>query len=53
MESYGVAIKELLSRPEVDYIHIRDTEAGRFDFTIERSDAAAEDRGEREKRAGR
>jgi len=47
------AIKELLSLPEVDYIHVRDTEAGCFDFTIERSDAAAEDRGEREKRAGR
>ncbi|HXG72232.1 MAG TPA: DUF1203 domain-containing protein [Gemmatimonadaceae bacterium] len=60
MESYSVvaipengAIKELLSRPEVYYIHVRDTEAGCFDFTIERGDAAAADRGEREKRAWR
>jgi hypothetical protein len=30
-------IQELLARPDVDYIHVRDTRAGCFDFTIERA----------------
>jgi hypothetical protein len=28
-------IEELLARPDVDYIHVRDTRAGCFDFRIE------------------
>ncbi|MFN2567680.1 MAG: DUF1203 domain-containing protein [Gemmatimonadaceae bacterium] len=28
-------IERLLARPDVDYIHVRDTRAGCFDFTIE------------------
>jgi hypothetical protein len=30
-------IERLLARPEVDYIHVRDTAAGCFDFLIERA----------------
>lgn len=30
------AIDELLARPDVDYIHVRDTRAGCFDFSVER-----------------
>lgn len=30
------AIEPLLARPEVDYIHVRDTEAGCYDLRIER-----------------
>lgn len=37
----GPAIPEtvswLLSRPDVDYLHVRDTEAGCYDFRIERA----------------
>jgi hypothetical protein len=29
-------LEQLLARPDVDYIHVRDTEAGCFDFRIER-----------------
>lgn len=29
-------VARLLARPEVDYIHVRDTDAGCFDFAIER-----------------
>ena len=29
-------VASLLARPEVDYIHVRDTQAGCFDFRIER-----------------
>jgi hypothetical protein len=29
-------IQELLARPDVDYLHVRDTRAGCFDFSIER-----------------
>jgi hypothetical protein len=35
-------IEELLARSDVDYIHVRDTRAGCFDFSIERA-AARED----------
>jgi len=31
------AIEELLARPGVDYIHVRDTAAGCYDFRIERT----------------
>lgn len=31
------AIEELLGRADVDYIHVRDTEAGCYDFRIERA----------------
>ncbi len=31
------AIEGLLARPEIDYIHVRDTEAGCYDFRIERA----------------
>ena len=30
------AVSRLLSRPDVDYLHVRDTEAGCYDFRIER-----------------
>jgi len=30
-------VDRLLARPEIDYIHVRDTEAGCFDFRIERA----------------
>lgn len=30
------AIEELLARPEVHYLHVRDREAGCFDFRVER-----------------
>jgi hypothetical protein len=33
------AASRLLARPEVDYVHVRDTEAGCYDLRIERSDA--------------
>jgi hypothetical protein len=29
-------LERLLARPDVDYIHVRDTEAGCFDCRIER-----------------
>lgn len=31
------AIERLLQRPEVDYIHVRDQQAGCYDFRVERS----------------
>lgn len=31
-----VVLERLLARPDVDYIHVRDTEAGCYDFRIER-----------------
>jgi len=31
------AVARLLSRPDVDYLHVRDREAGCYDFRIERS----------------
>ena len=31
------AVSRLLSRPDVDYLHVRDTEAGCYDFRIERA----------------
>ena len=31
------AVRKLLARPEVDYLHVRDREAGCFDFRVERS----------------
>ena len=30
-------IERLLARPDIDYIHVRDTRAGCFDFSIERA----------------
>ena len=30
-------VSRLLSRPDVDYLHVRDTEAGCYDFRIERA----------------
>ncbi len=30
-------LERLLNRPDIDYIHVRDTEAGCFDFRIERA----------------
>jgi hypothetical protein len=30
-------IAQLLSRPDVDYLHVRDTEAGCYDFRVERA----------------
>jgi hypothetical protein len=30
-------LERLLARTDVDYIHVRDTEAGCFDFRIERA----------------
>jgi hypothetical protein len=35
-------IERLLARPDVDYIHVRDTDAGCFDFRIEREQVSAE-----------
>jgi Protein of unknown function (DUF1203) len=29
-------IARLFAKPEVDYIHVRDTQAGCFDFAVER-----------------
>ena len=31
------AVARLISRPDVDYVHVRDTEAGCYDFRIERA----------------
>lgn len=31
------AVRDLLARPEVDYLHVRDREAGCFDFRVERA----------------
>lgn len=36
-------IQRLLARPDVDYIHVRDTEAGCYDLRIERVPAWAEE----------
>ena len=33
------AVSRLLSRPDVDYLHVRDTQAGCYDFRIERYNA--------------
>lgn len=33
------AIERLLARPEIDYLHVRDTEAGCYDLRIERASA--------------
>ncbi len=38
------AIGRLLARPEIDYIHVRDTEAGCYDLRIEPAAADAADR---------
>lgn len=35
------AIEALFARPDVDYIHVRDTRAGCFDFSIERAEDRA------------
>jgi Protein of unknown function (DUF1203) len=35
------AVERLLSRPDVDYLHVRDTKAGCYDFRIERSQPKA------------
>jgi hypothetical protein len=35
----ATAIERLLARTDVDYIHVRDTDAGCYDFRIERSGA--------------
>jgi hypothetical protein len=35
------AAERLLRRPEVDYVHVRDTKAGCYDFRIERAVPAA------------
>ena len=35
------AIHRLLDRPDVEYIHIRDREAGCYDFRVERADGGA------------
>lgn len=35
------AIERLLARPEIDYLHVRDTEAGCYDLRIERAEAHA------------
>ncbi len=34
------AVAELLEKPDVDYIHVRDTEAGCYDFRVERGGTA-------------
>jgi hypothetical protein len=31
------AIERLFSRPEIDYLHVRDTEAGCYDLRLERA----------------
>jgi hypothetical protein len=31
------AVSRVLSRQDVDYLHVRDTEAGCYDFRIERT----------------
>ena len=36
-------IERLLARPEVDYIHVRDTQAGCYDLRVERADSVATD----------
>jgi Protein of unknown function (DUF1203) len=33
----GAVVERLLARPEVDYIHVRDTKAGCYDLRIERA----------------
>lgn len=33
----AVALEAMLARPEVDYVHVRDTEAGCYDFRVERT----------------
>jgi hypothetical protein len=35
------AIGRLLSRGDVDYLHVRDTEAGCYDFRVERAEAGS------------
>jgi hypothetical protein len=35
-EGVAAAVERLLDRPGIDYIHVRDTEAGCYDFRIER-----------------
>jgi Protein of unknown function (DUF1203) len=39
VEGTGIpeAVSRLLSRPDVDYVHVRDTDAGCYDFRIERA----------------
>ena len=37
-----LAIERLLARSDVDYIHVRDTRAGCFDFQIERKQTAVD-----------
>ncbi|MBV8280650.1 MAG: DUF1203 domain-containing protein, partial [Candidatus Eremiobacteraeota bacterium] len=34
-------LERLLARPEVSYVHVRDTEAGCYDFRIERTEATS------------
>lgn len=35
------AIERLFARPEIDYLHVRDTQAGCYDLRIERADGNA------------
>ena len=35
-------VSRLLSRPDVDYLHVRDTDAGCYDFRIERTNVPAD-----------
>ena len=41
---HAAAVEELLQLPEVDYIEVRDREAGCYDFRIERMSGAGEER---------
>ena len=43
------AIEQLLERPDVDYIHVRDREAGCYDFRIERVNGNAQPQCARER----
>ena len=38
----GPALEQLLARNDVDYIHVRDTEAGCYDFRVERAERVSE-----------
>jgi Protein of unknown function (DUF1203) len=40
------AVARLLARPDVDYVHVRDTEAGCYDFRIEPSNTCHPERSE-------
>lgn len=43
------AIERLLARPDVDYIHVRDTGAGCYDLRIERAGSPPEDASDTER----